>query len=432
MADTIDHSLASNWFTALAPRPDLAIGHGLKYFTQQLGASIADIGAALSRLRGGTAPAVPLTPPGDVRPHDAPASEPHPPTSLAKLRCAETGRLHPELPPGRCQEMIAVMRLAEHVYRPQAFPVRPRPSTPEEVAASADAFLHRVPMPGLGVRERPALLPPALMNSSLLNAGLGPLVAASERATAALGGEPLPVPGQVQHHFPNTLHDPKTGFTALVTVNPQREVTVTFGGAGNQRNRVGSGVRAVLNVLGLTPPKSFDQAALMTRLLKQHLASVNRQLASAQPAQPAYTLKLAGHCMGGAMATYAALRNDVDATVIAPLRLGLLARARVGREGMARAEARVTEVVVQTDWVADNRAARAYVLLNVLSRLFTGQRANCAGAIGKRFLVPCPTPANIEADLLRRTNIRMERIPGLVRGFDPHNEIETCLRIHEI
>ena len=88
------------------------------------------------------------------------------------------------------------------------------------------------------------------------------------------------------------------------------------------------------------------------------------------------------------MATYAALRNKVPAVVFDTLRLGLGARAKVGRPALKAAPSLVTEVVVQSDWVSDSKYFRGLRLLDVPSLALTGRRADALGAIGNRYMVP--------------------------------------------
>lgn len=78
--------------------------------------------------------------------------------------------------------------------------------------------------------------------------------------------------------------------------------------------------------------------------------------------------------MGGGLATYAALRNDVPAVAISPMRLGLLARAKCGQAAIKNAPRLVTEVTVQSDWVADNSRTRGLKLLSLPSYLLTGRK----------------------------------------------------------
>jgi hypothetical protein len=83
---------------------------------------------------------------------------------------------------------------------------------------------------------------------------------------------------------------------------------------------VWQGLRCVMNILGLTPPKRFAQASKLTQMVKAHLTALNQQV----PVKQHYQLTLARHSMGGRMATCAALRNEVPAVVNCPVRLGLL------------------------------------------------------------------------------------------------------------
>jgi hypothetical protein len=404
----LDTTLAANRFTAYVPRVDSMVVHGIKYLAQQWAATLSSVGRALGQ-RAPIQNPYPhlLNPPGPARRMDqAPPSEADNP-NVRRLRCAETGRMELELPKGKVAEKLIYAKC----NRKAEFPVSMR-LEPGDESGVRDAFHERVEMAD---GRRVPLLPESLTTSSLLNRGLKDVMdrhirwgtdqaAAGNQAeywTAELkeaqrladptqGGAAMVV-GEVHPRFANTLLDPRTGFAASISVveprqaGAPREVVVAFGGMGSQGRTVKQALRCFMNIIGMSPPKNFAQASKLTQMVQAHLASLNKNL---PPGQPPYTLKLSGHSMGGGMATYAALRNGVKAEVFDPLRLGLGARAKVGREAFKNAPNLVTEVVVQGDFVSDNRASWFWGLMHLPSLALTGRRADAWGAIGQRYLVP--------------------------------------------
>jgi hypothetical protein len=185
-------------------------------------------------------------------------------------------------------------------------------------------------------------------------------------------GQARPSQGRVVQGFPNTLVDKRTGFVAGIYLKNGSEVVIQFAGLGSQHNGIGQFMRCAFQSLGLWVPKNFAQASKVTQMVQEHLRELNKL----RPAGQQYTLALGGHSMGGAMATNAALRNGVPALVTNPLHLGLASRARIGAEAMRRGPELVTEVVVQTDWVSDNRASKLLALTDPMSIALTGDVAH--------------------------------------------------------
>lgn len=92
----------------------------------------------------------------------------------------------------------------------------------------------------------------------------------------------------------------------------------------------------------------------------------------------------------------------------------------------------VKEVAVQGDWVSDNPTWKSKMLgiWNVPSLLLTGSKANNKGAIGERYLVPAPSTQQLTDYAQRKWPEDVEDNPRWVREFDPHNQVEDCLRIY--
>jgi hypothetical protein len=231
--------------------------------------------------------------------------------------------------------------------------------------------------------------------------------------------------GKVQQQFPNTLYDPMTGFCATLSLRNSNEVVIAFSGVGSQRGGLAQGVRGALNALGLAPPKNMAQASQLTRMVKAHLDALNREL----PPDQQLKLTLTGFSMGGGLATYAALRNQVPAVAISPMRLGLLARAKCGQAALKNAPQLVTEVTVQSDWVADNSRARGLKLLSLPSYLLTGRKADSLGAIGYRYLMPKPNETE-RMMLAAEWGWSEQQTEAIGRRIDVHADFPLCLEVH--
>jgi Lipase (class 3) len=251
------------------------------------------------------------------------------------------------------------------------------------------------------------VLPSAVLETSLVNAAAG----AFQRELGGVTQKP-PAPGQLRPEVMTHLSDPRTGFSAGITYDPdRREVVIAFSGLGSSRMTARQALRTAMNWLGFIP-KNMSQASKLTRLVKQHIDEVNRSLPEGQKLK----LTLTGHSMGGGLASYAALRNQVPGVVTNPMRLGWGARARIGQSRLVEADKYLTEVVVQGDWVADNHAAKLYMPLVPVF--------NVRGPLGhaRRFMVPNYQNRHAHNDIpgLLQSMARQERRLRMARNVLPH------------
>lgn len=342
-----DTSLASNYFTAYVPRPDQLFTDGLSY----LGSYAAAVGLKLAkgareameglnscrRLTGGSP--FPQRPVGNAPRMNDPQRAQIP---LVSVRTSGA------------QELLPV----EWVHDIVAYG-----ATLEAAAGLTSSSLIRDKYSELGLVDAFPLCDTRVVGEEFEHAPLLPdTVTRSSLITRAAGGASC----KPDQDGPSTLFDPLSGFVAGVSMRrPAQgdsshagEVIISFSGMGSRGASIGQGLRCFMNILGLTPPKNFQQAAKLTRMVHSHLHQRNEE--RKKEGLPPYRLTICGHSMGGAMATFAALRlpkTSVDAfpvktIAINQLRLGLLSRARVGREGIEQAAERVTAVTVQNDWVA--------------------------------------------------------------------------------
>jgi hypothetical protein len=300
-----------------------------------------------------------------------------------------------------------------------------------------------------------AVLPDSLTRSSLLNAALDDQIAnvssrySDAELTRLIDLNPAFTPagsywrhlqgiknhtaepslGRVVKGFPNTLVDTKTGFVAGVSIRAPREIVISFAPLGAQHHPVKQFFRCAFEAIGLWVPKNYAQASKLTREVKEHLAKLNEQL----PQDKQYSLSLNGHSMGGSLATYAALRHNVPAKVTNPLHLGFATRAKLGAQAIQDAPKLVTEVVVQTDPIADNRFARVLEVTDLVSVPLTGEIARNRGALGHRYLIPRPTEEQLF--LYHRSKLpsytSTKNISDHARQFNPHIDLQIALEILE-
>jgi hypothetical protein len=108
------------------------------------------------------------------------------------------------------------------------------------------------------------------------------------------------------------------------------------------------------------------------------------------------------------------------------MRLGLLTRAKCGRDAIKNAPKLITEVTVQSDWVADNGKTRALKALSLPSYLLTGRRADPLGAIGHRYIIPKPGEF---ARLFEAAEQNWSE-KDIDSRQDVHTEFKLCLDIH--
>lgn len=225
------------------------------------------------------------------------------------------------------------------------------------------------------------------------------------------------VPGSIrsstvrQEGQPTQLIDSSTGLAASIHFDPaSREVIVGFSGISFAGSRFGCGLNQMLSCaaqwLGLVP-KNMRQGSRIVELMKEHIDALNREL----PEDQKLELTVTGFSMGGGVASYAALRNEVPAVVFNPMRLGLGARARVGQNMLAQADRYLTEVVIPGDWVSDNGLSHLYKL-NPLT--WGGVILDSTGKLGnaRRLLLP-PDPG-----IQRRHTSVYPSLARLIRGAE--------------
>lgn len=166
-----------------------------------------------------------------------------------------------------------------------------------------------------------------------------------------------------------------TGLRGRVSINPAtRELVVGFQGAGNTRDSI-----ECLKLASGGIPDRFRHADRIVGELKQHLDWVNSQL---PPGETPFALRVCGHSLGGAIASYVGARHELPFTTINGLALGSGALANISEEKKARAQELGERYVVQGDWVADGVGGADH-LRNRFLNAFGGTRH-----LGQGYMIP--------------------------------------------
>ena len=324
----VDKTLASNAFTAYVPH----FG-GIDKLTH-LGDST--LGSAWRGLKGlfSAKPAVAfdgVRPPGDVAPDEGGdlrqiggsqvgglRADNLQRASTATMGSHETWRDLPQLPVDQASDVERYFHCTNLAAGPQPGYADRNQSLRGLQAISPnmrDAFFESVEGRDGISRD---VLPALVLELSLVNASAGDFA----HELAGVTSNP-PKAGELRYGVMSHLSDPKTGFSAGITFDPdRREVVIGFSGLGTSKMTTRQVFRTAMNWLGFIP-KTMSQASKLTQLVKAHIDQVNQTLPEGQKLK----LTLTGHSMGGGLASYAALRNQVPAVVTNPMRLGWGARA---------------------------------------------------------------------------------------------------------
>lgn len=180
------------------------------------------------------------------------------------------------------------------------------------------------------------------------------------------------------------LYKSSSGMSGRIQYNrDKREVVVAFTGWHLEaEGLVGKTLAIVKNWFGFCPD-AFRDAATTVGEMQSHLEQINKDL----PENQKLKLTVVGYSFGGALASFAALKNKVPGVVFNPLHIGLGARAEIGQHQLNEADRYLTEVVVSSDWVSDPRpqwSIRRWSPLNWLGILRN------SGPLGnaRRFVLP--------------------------------------------
>ncbi len=107
-----------------------------------------------------------------------------------------------------------------------------------------------------------------------------------------------------------------------------------------------------------------EKADGIVRDMKSHLNWVNSQL----PPDQRFTLRVCGHSMGGAIASYVGAKNELPFTTFNGMALGSGLLQDIGEEKLQSADNLGGRYVVQRDWVADRMGGESSYMGKMISK----------------------------------------------------------------
>lgn len=91
---------------------------------------------------------------------------------------------------------------------------------------------------------------------------------------------------------------------------------------------------------------------------------------------------LTGQCVGGSLASYVALKQNLQAQCVNSLPLGVGLQNQIGRKKLNNGDKYVSHISIRGDWTTDWRA------LNGLDRIINAIGIRTIGNFGRRFIIP--------------------------------------------
>jgi hypothetical protein len=375
---TRNTKLESNWFTGYLP--NFAVTSKIKHFAKSVSNSLTSLFTAqplaTRDLHSG------IRPPGQVSVPEVGQELEHAPLSSARPIHIASNETRKDLPVIPLDEVNTawrywdIMGTSERVDTPPPRAAE-SPDTPSQPKSALERLNERYRSEEDGVdplvdpfKEAQELLPETVLHSSLIN---------RIRVDDVKKGE---IHDRIHTH----LADPRTGFSSSILYDRQnKELIISFSGLGATKGKgIKQFFRVAMNWLGFRP-KNISQASALTKEVKAHIDRFNE----GKPENEKIKLSLTGFSMGGALASYASLRNGVPAVVFNPMQLGIGCRARIGDDMLRKADQYLTQIVVQGDLISDTVASKVYVPLEKLG-------INSRGPLGtaRRFMVPWPKGQN--------------------------------------
>lgn len=176
----------------------------------------------------------------------------------------------------------------------------------------------------------------------------------------------------------NSFVDYTTGLNATIASSPNNnELLVGFGAADSLIHHPNFPLEREFKLLcgaafGFIggKPLIYEQADKLIAALKEKF--------------PEKKIILSGTCLGGSLAQYAALKNDVKAYCINSLALGPRLQAEISDENLKKAQKNIRHITIEND-LFDDRPWITQIdrIVNFLFDLCT------PGNFGKRFRIPC-------------------------------------------
>jgi len=179
----------------------------------------------------------------------------------------------------------------------------------------------------------------------------------------------------------NCLFNPKSSMK-IALLERENELVVVFGALGSFRpgtqttnsDLIYPGVENFLGAI----PSLYQEADEILKWIKERPNLQNRNIT------------LTGLCLGGSLASYCALRNELKAICLNTLSLGAGLQAQIPSETLQNAEDYVTNIHADGDYYSDNR------IFDVIDFIACAIGIKTPGSFGKRFSIPSAFVDRIE------------------------------------
>lgn len=132
------------------------------------------------------------------------------------------------------------------------------------------------------------------------------------------------------------------------------------------------------------------------------------------PAIKSGSFELCGQCLGGSLASFAGIKNQIKATCLNTFPLGAGLQYELGNERLNEADKYITHISCKTDFMSDLPK-----VLGVLDSLVNFIGIRTCGNFGKKFLIPNPFPNysgkthnNIAAAMFLHAGFKEKDRPG--------------------
>ncbi len=186
------------------------------------------------------------------------------------------------------------------------------------------------------------------------------------------------IPGNLEAKE-NCFFDATTGLKAVIAFNDD-EVIIGFGAMDSARSlypdhkmqkslKFNQHCHLAQNLLG-GQPACYEQADALFKMLKDN------------PEFKGKSISLVGQCLGGSIAQYVSLKNEVPAVCFNTLALGAGLQYEIKSKAFKKADNFITHISAQTDFISDNR--KLFIFDRALS--FLGIRT--PGNFGQRYDIP--------------------------------------------
>jgi len=194
-----------------------------------------------------------------------------------------------------------------------------------------------------------------------------------------------PLPGQLEPKE-TCFFDPKSGLKIMV-LEKDNNIIVVFGDADSSGGVVDDkkykklyrrlNIDCAVNILG-GKPKVFSQASRFVEQLKTCSLFQNK------------TISLCGQCLGGALASYSALQNQLSVVCLNPVPLGPGLQEEIGSESLNNAEQYINNLSATGDFVSDNPP------IGWIDRMINLIGIKTAGNFGKKVAIPSAFKTGME------------------------------------